>query len=357
MFAALVAVLAGGLAAPASTLAWSKEPLPGGIGSLNGVSCVAHSGGALCVAVGQNKAFTAGMAIVSNDGGASWRSVSLPAGVAALLDVSCSSVSRCWAVGARDESGDHAVILGSTDGGNTWQHETVPELTANVATPYLQSISCRGDHCLATGVRAGAILTTSNGGQSWSAHRAPQPCSGFCAAFTPDTVELASSSVGYAGGGSQCGGQGVTHCQGMVWKTTDGGAKWKVLFKKAPFVDAIACIDQSHCWVASATFKTGEMYGTANGGKTWSHQTLPKFSGYFNSIACVRSAHDDCFAVGESENKKTPVIAATTDGGSKWRLESAPKGTGPLYGVTLLGTAARAVGQENSLTSGVALDS
>ena len=82
-----------------------------------------------------------------------------------------------------------------------------------------------------------------------------------------------------------------------------------------------------------------------------------RFGGFFNSIACHRGTHDDCIAVGETLSKKSPVIAATTNGGSKWRLESAPTGTGPLYRVTLLGTAGRAVGQDSSLKAGVALSS
>jgi photosystem II stability/assembly factor-like uncharacterized protein len=357
VFTVFGAISAVGLAAPAMAAAWSREPLPSGTGSLDGISCVPHSGGGHCVAVGQNTKFTAAVALVSDDGGASWSRATVPSGVAGLIGVSCTSASRCWAVGAQDAQGNHAAILGSTNGGRTWKQEKVPALGSGHPTPYLQTISCSGTHCLATGLRVGYVLETADGGATWSAHSLPQGCKGVCPAFIPDSVELTSSSVGYAGGGNQCGGAHVTHCPGVVWKTTDGGVKWKIVFTNTPFVDAIACVDESHCWVASATFKTGEMYGTANGGKSWSHQTLPKFSGYFNSIACHRGTHDDCIAVGETLSKKSPVIAGTTDGGSNWRLESAPNGTGPLYRVTLLGAAGRAVGQNDSLKAGVALSS
>jgi photosystem II stability/assembly factor-like uncharacterized protein len=357
MLTVFAAVLAGGLTAPALAFAWSREPLPSGIGSLNDISCVAHKGGGHCVSVGQNSSGQGPVALVSDDGGASWSKVGLPSGAAALYGVSCSNASRCWAVGEADLSGDHAAILGSTDGGKTWKREAVPNLSARTPTPYLQRISCVGSHCLATGLRVGAVLETSDGGARWSVVRLPQGCTGFCAAFAPDAVKLASSSVGYAGGGNQCGGPHVTECPGIVWKTTNGGASWRIVFKKTPFVDAITCVDQSHCWVASATFKTGEMYGTANGGRSWSHQTLPSFGGFLNAIACVRASHDDCFAVGEVTSRKAPVIVSTTNGGSKWRLQRAPAGTGPLYGVTLLGTKARAAGQKSSLKTGVALSS
>ena len=56
----------------------------------------------------------------------------------------------------------------------------------------------------------------------------PQGCEGFCLAFTADAVAFKSASVGYAAGGNQCGGAVVTQCRGMIWKTTNGGASWKI---------------------------------------------------------------------------------------------------------------------------------
>jgi len=343
-------------AAPASARSWSRESLPSGIGSLNGIDCVAATGGGHCVAVGQNSTGTGPVAVVSKDGGKIWTAESLPSGVAGLFAVSCSSVSRCWAVGEADTSGDHAAILGSKNGGASWSTEPVPSLPGGFSTTALQKVSCVGLRCLTTGIRNGAVLRTVDGGSHWSARALPQGCKGFCRGFTADTVTLKSANVGYAGGGNQCGGH-VTQCPGMIWKTTDGGASWKIAFRASPFVDAMSCVDASHCWAAAATFKTGEIFGTASAGKHWRRQTVPGFGGFFNDISCLRANHDLCVTVGENEKGNRPVIAGTADGGSHWQLGHAPAGTGPLYGVSILGLTARAVGQNPARTSGLALSS
>jgi photosystem II stability/assembly factor-like uncharacterized protein len=344
------------LAAPASAHTWSSESLPPGIGSLNGISCTPHAGGGHCVAVGQNSGGTGPVAVVSNAGGKAWSPEALPHGVAGLFAVSCSGLSRCWAVGEADANGDHAAILGSSDGGRSWSSEAVPALPGGSAAPALQKISCVGRRCLTTGIRLGFVLLSTDGGGHWSVRPLPQGCKGFCLAYTADAVALTSSTVGYAGGGNQCGGARRTQCPGIIWKTTDGGSSWRIVFKGSPFVDAISCVDASHCWAAAATFKTGEVFGTANGGGRWREQTLPRFNGFFTDISCMRGTHDRCFAVGESNQQRhKPVIAQTSDGGYHWALDHAPPGTGPLYGVSMLGIGACAVGQAVSATAGRAL--
>ena len=345
-----------GLAIPASAFAWSRVSIPPGIGSLNGISCVTHAGGGHCVAVGQNSTGSGPVVLVSADGGKSWNVASLPHGFLGLFGVSCSSASRCWAVGEQDANGNQAAIIATTDGGNSWTLQAVPSLPGGSATPALQKISCMGRRCLATGIRVGLILLTTDGGNHWSPRALPQGCKGFCAAYTADTVNLTSSKVGYAGGGNQCGGH-VTHCAGILWKSTNGGVSWRIVFTGAPFVDAISCVDPSHCWAAAATFKTGEIYGTASGGKRWRRQTLSHFGGFFNDISCLRGRHDRCFAVGENGSRNAPVIARTSDGGYHWRIDKAPPGTGPLYGVSMLGIGARTVGQDAAVGSGWALTS
>jgi photosystem II stability/assembly factor-like uncharacterized protein len=294
--------------------------------------------------------------LVSGDGGKSWNVPSLPHGFAGLFSVSCSSASRCWAVGEQDPNGDQGAIIATSDGGNSWTLEGVPLLPGGSATPALQRISCVGKRCLATGIRLGSILVTADGGSHWSPRSLPQGCKGFCPAYTADTVILTSASVGYAGGGNQCGGH-VTQRAGILWKSSNGGVSWKIVFKHAPFVDAIACVDPAHCWAAAATFKTAEVFGSASGGKHWRRQTLPHFGGFFNDISCVRGRHDRCFAVGENGRRNAPVIAETSDGGYHWRLDRAPHGTGPLYGVSMVGIGARAVGQDAAAGIGWALTS
>jgi photosystem II stability/assembly factor-like uncharacterized protein len=356
---ALTAVVTIAVAAPAWAKTWSGETLPSGLGVLSGISCVKHSvkhkKTERCVAVGQDTAKKLGAIVVSNDGGKTWGSMAVPAGIGGLFGVSCASFSRCVAAGETDAAdGFHAATVATTDGGKNWFRQQLP-----AGHQAIGWISCRSDRCVAGGLRWGnTLLVTSDGGTSWSPKTLPlhAGCTGFCVAYAEDSGTLASKSTGYAVGGNQCGGANVTQCPGVIWKSTNGGDSWKLVFEGQPFVDAISCVDSSHCWAAAATFKTGVMLRSANGGKSWKRQTLPSFSGFFNSISCVRASKADrCLAVGQNAAGTAPVIAATSDGGSHWKLDTAPSDTGALFGVDVVGHGGRAVGQDPTATSARAI--
>ena len=349
----LVAVVVGALlAAAACAPAWGalvSEPLPPGLGYLTGVSCV----GAHCVAVGgtPEPGASAG-AMVSADGGKSWSLASVPAGFAGLYGVSCSSTANCWAVGELSGGGHLGGAIASRDGGRTWVSQSFPPGTATAT-----SVGCVGSTCVTTGARIGSVLETRSGGAQWSSRPLFPPCkTGLCLAGSANAVTLVTATVGYAGGGDQCGGH-VTRCPGYIWKTSDAGASWRMVFNGFPFVDAISCIDASHCWAAAATFSTGVMLGSANGGRTWRRQSLPSFGGFFNGISCrLVARHHHCVAVGQNEKGTAPVIAQTNDGGSIWRIVTPPAGTGPLGGVAV-GAAggAQIVGENPAASSALAL--
>ena len=60
----------------------------------------------------------------TTNGGRTWTTQSVPAGVADLRSVSCPTVSICEAVG--ESPNDTAVALDTTDGGATWSVQVVP---------------------------------------------------------------------------------------------------------------------------------------------------------------------------------------------------------------------------------------
>lgn len=339
---ASIALLA--LAPSAVASGWSGESLPSGLSYLGGVSC-AHAHHHLhCVAVGQDAGGKQAAVVTSSDGGDSWSRRSVPSGVRYLDKVSCADADRCWAAGSAGKK-DHAAILASENGGKTWHSQDVPP-----GQPAVTWISCMGERCVAGALRFGnALLVTADGGAKWSRKTLPlsSGCTGLCAAYDADGGTFASSDTAYAVGGWQCGGgPQVTECPGVIWRSRDGGQSWKIVFDKEPFVDAIGCVGADSCWAAAATFKTGVMLHTANGGKTWHRQDLPKFKGFFNDIACARVAKaDHCVAVGQKEGGTAPVIASTSNGGADWKLEGAPSAVGPLFGVDVVGRDARAVGQ------------
>jgi photosystem II stability/assembly factor-like uncharacterized protein len=95
-----------------------------GIGNLSGVSCSSTKD---CVVVGQRrhcatKACVTGTSSVeissSANGGITWNTQKVPAGVAYLSGVSCGSTKDCVAVG---DAKSGAAIIGTTNGGSTWK--------------------------------------------------------------------------------------------------------------------------------------------------------------------------------------------------------------------------------------------
>jgi hypothetical protein len=333
-----------------SSTRWTPAALPGpvsarpSLGALVGISCR----GAHCVAVGQDRQGQAAVALISGDGGRTWGTETSPSGAVALYGVSCISALRCWAVGKAGPK--QGAIVATTNGGLSWHPETIPTVAI------LSTVSCSGKRRLASGDALGSdALVTQNGGGHWSIVTLAR-CHGQCVGYEISGVTFASSKVAYAGGGSQCGGKHLTQCPAALWKSTDGGLKWRMVYKGFPFVDAISCVDAQHCWAAAATFKTGVILGSASGGAHWRKQTLPRFGGYFNAISCVLAGgRDRCAAVGQNEQGTAPVIATTTNGGSSWRLDRTPAGIGALYGVDSSATLARAVGWTKGGAGPVAL--
>lgn len=330
------------LAPSALAKTWSNESLPKGLGILDAISCRSHKGHEHCVAVGQDA--KGGPAVVlSNDGGKTWKLGAAPFGLSAMVDVSCETAGDCWAAAVRAGKNATGAVEATTDGGRSWRAQRVPK-----GIPGLTWLSCRGRACIAGALNAGnGLLVSSDRGATWSSRTLPLPqgCTSSCPAENADKGALASTSAGYAVGGSPCNHSHGTACPGVIWRTADGGNSWRIVFDKKPIVDAISCIGPDRCWAAAATFKTGVMLTTANGGKSWSQQTLPKFGGYFNDISCGRvSKHNHCVAVGQNQQTTAPVIAYTSNGGGKWQLEHAPAGTGALFGSELRSDGVWAVG-------------
>jgi photosystem II stability/assembly factor-like uncharacterized protein len=114
--------------------------------------------------------------VVTNDGGSSWTTRTLPADVPnpSLSSLSCPSAKVCWLSGSEAvpivisnvRDGGSSVLLGTSDGGETWQKVTFP-VPAGAPNYYGQSylsmgpISCPSiDACVATGAVAQGSKTT-----------------------------------------------------------------------------------------------------------------------------------------------------------------------------------------------------
>ncbi len=150
-------------------------PLPPGVGAPGAVSCrTAHCVLAGWVVDGPGQA--SGVVAISDDGGATWQSATLPAATGVLHGAACPSASICLAAGTTATATTNlvpgrGVLLASSDDGAAWRPGTAPaELGDGFA------LSCATAHvCVAAGAGwppgqaapVGAVAATGDGGRSW----------------------------------------------------------------------------------------------------------------------------------------------------------------------------------------------
>ena len=336
-----------GPAAAAPPPAWNvltgfpPPPIP------ESVSC---SSFADCVAVGLNNPGSgmSGSILTTTDGGGTWISRTLPAGVEGLVSVSCASTSSCFAVG------DAGYIIDSTNGGVTWTiavkekavlgaiscaSPAVCVAVGGISTwgtkdagskwmrrklpnPYNRRLNLDGVSCVAgtldcvvvgqatfyaTGTKYGAAFTTTNGGVRWNQGDVPSAVTGLRSASCVSTVDCVAVGDG-------------------VVSSTNDGASWEAetLPSGTGLMESVSCATTADC----AAVGGDQGLTTADGGGSWTSSTLPT-SDSADSVSCVSTT--DCIAVGPSG---AGTVVASSDGGGTWSNQTLPSGLGFLTNVT-----------------------
>jgi photosystem II stability/assembly factor-like uncharacterized protein len=194
-------------------------------------------------------------------------------------------------------------VIATTDGGTTWSPASAPDT-------YLTTVRCIDTtECWLAGP---GVFFTSNLGQSWVDEPPPQPplpgTPGFGIASVYYSnltdVEFQTPSDGWAVGGDQCGGEGVTACSGAAFHTVDGGASWTV--SKASlhlnYGWQVAC-QAASCLMVTEAFHSSELYASTDNGSHWSK--LFEHSGQIYALACS-PGRTLCILAGGSDG--TPFI-------------------------------------------------
>ena len=181
----------------------------------------------------------------TNDGGLSWRRVSLDGSDvnARLVRAVFADSQRGWVFG---ESG---VVFATRDGGEHWARQPLP-------TKHLLLGGAFVDNAHGWLVGAGAtIVQTSNGGSTWHGGAVSN---GADVRFT--AASFVGNNFGWAVGTA-----------GRIFATTDGGRAW---FAQQSSVDAdlmdVKFINAGEGWTAGSQ---GALLHTTNGGVRWSTES------------------------------------------------------------------------------------
>ena len=167
-----------------------------------------------------------------------------------------------WALGWLNnvDSGFYGTMfLKTTDGGLNWD-------TSRYSVP---SIYFKGIYFLDslngfTGGNAGAIYTTSNGGNKWNACRMD---SSLVYGFPVWNFNFLNRRIGFAGGGA-------TDITGVVWKTTNYGVNWSSASVSPEPLARIVAFDSLNAIGIGGDNEYGtSTIRTTNGGNNWIYDT------------------------------------------------------------------------------------
>jgi photosystem II stability/assembly factor-like uncharacterized protein len=261
-------------------------------------------------------------------------------GNGAFNAVACPSTSVCFAAGA-DDSGD-AIVAQSTDFGASWSDESLPSGALE-----LDAISCEDvSDCVAVG--RGTVLTTNDGGNTWTLSDPP----------TPQTTLLGVRCSG-SGGSGTCIAVGMSPnpggpYDGEIALSTDGGDTWtaSTLPPNAPGVGDVTCPTTTLCIAVGA-----EILESSDGGQTWQYSEVDGGTEALRSISC--SSTTQCIALGANPEGEYDTSAAataiiTTDGGQTWQQDSSPVGSAGLDEIACTDASNCIAGGGKTIADGIA---
>jgi len=191
-----------------------------------------------------------------------------------------------WAVG------DAGTILGTRDGGNSWQ----PQTSGAEKSLFAVTFASDGQLGWAVGL-GGTILSTHDGGNSW------QPQSSGTEMWLYSVTFASDGQLGWAVGWG-----------GTILSTRDGGNSWqpRTSGSKIPLAAVAFARDGLRGWAVGVD---GTILSTRDGGNSWLAQT----SGSMSTLRAVTftSGGQLGWAVGDAG-----AILSTRDSGNSWQAQT-----------------------------------
>jgi hypothetical protein len=303
--------------APTSTLAltttvpsapptWTVRTVPSGVGILNDVTCPSAT---QCYAVGGHEFGSGpGWVIGSSDGGRSWQTLNRTR-LAWLSAIACPTAHTCAAVGGTQAPGGQGwmpVAFTTTDAGLRWSSETIPSQLGA-----LDDIACPSSTvCIAIG---SGIARTTDGGATWVTATPPSGLGSLNSVTCPTSPFCMIGGAGTGSGASSPSMASVSHDSAVTWSrgVIAGGVSGLM---------QVSCSNANHCVGligsdATDSYGTGFPVITSDGGSTWERGS----SATGQAVSCVG---DFCMSVGALWNSQTNTFPGdafnSTDGGLHW---------------------------------------
>ncbi len=277
---------------------WSAQTLPlTAPPELSGISCPTTTS---CMAVGSTGAVPgAGIVLTTRDGGAKWAEASVPTGAFVLTTVVCSTSDDCIAI---TSDGTNTWSASTLDFGHTWTQEG--NLPVGFSNPRSLSCSVAGNCLVAgytpttTGHGQGAIVVSTDGGQTWSAATVP-PNLGVLQSAT-----CATPASCVAVGTTSTTVSDVVPATGLQLVSADGGHTWALSPLTPPVNDVygVACPSPVVCaivgtdWKGNPAIGTGGVAHSVDGGARYTSSTTAYVPLTLTALACPSVT--TCIAVG-----------------------------------------------------------
>ena len=324
---ALPALLLG-THAPAAPQVWTLQnpAVPDAVSpTLVGVSCPSANA---CIAVGSGISLPSGdpVALAESWNGTAWTIESTPSAAgSSLASVSCQSPTDCTAVGATSQDGSTQPLAESWNG-TAWTMARTPSLGGATAGA-LSGVSCTSaTRCVAVGYARqgeGTIpLSDTWNGTTWRPLAAPLPAGSADGSFSRVSCTSRDACVAVGSVDEQGGGY-------VPLAESWDGTNWSLQSTPLPTgsytgnFGAVSCSSASLCtavgfYYIAASGSPAETLAEVWNGTSWSQEHTPALahSGFYG-ISCSRSAR--CTAVGYQDQGK--LALAEQWNGTKWNVD------------------------------------
>jgi photosystem II stability/assembly factor-like uncharacterized protein len=212
-----------------------------------------------------------------------------------------------------------AVMVRTTDGGNSWTELPIEQADIKITTLNAVSFVSQtlGWAAGANSRGAGVVAKTTDGGQSWALYELK---------FNqmPTSIFFVDESTGWMGGVTQRPDrEDEEGGPSQLLATTDGGRTWVAQYRVPVSITDIHFTDKKNGWAVGFQ---GAIYHTSDGGQSWNRQRselepsgIPKPAGEEFTLRGIHFIDPQRgWAVARSESEEAGRLLATTNGGLTW---------------------------------------